>query len=88
MKERESEEVVRLGEIEDRMKRALLESRLEEEGIEFFVKELGGLPAVLDSGLRGVFEFFVSREDLERAREIFDSLEEPDASTPASDPAD
>jgi hypothetical protein len=57
------------------LKAGLLESALEEAGIEFFAKEIGVRHGLLDRGLAGRLEYYVLRNDLERAKKLLFELE-------------
>jgi hypothetical protein len=61
--------------VNDRLKAGILESALEEAGIEFYAKEIGVRHGLMDRGLAGRLEFYVLRNDLERAKTLLIELE-------------
>ena len=61
--------------VNDRLKAGILESALEEAGIEFYTKEIGVRHGLMDRGLAGRLEFYVLRNDLERAKTLLIELE-------------
>jgi hypothetical protein len=66
---------VSLCRVDDRLKAGLLESALEEAGIEFYSKEIGVRHGLMDRGLAGRLEYYVLGSDLERAKKLLIELE-------------